>query len=109
MAIDCVTTAYGPAAHEALARAVAQAKGGDPLAPVTVVVPNHYVGLAARRALGRREHGGTRGIAAVAFHTAYSLAEHLGGAEMADQGRRGVSSTVIAAAVRAALRRGSAR
>ena len=109
MAIDCVTTAYGPAAHEALARAVAQAKGGDPLAPVTVVVPNHYVGLAARRALGRREHGGTRGIAAVAFHTAYSLAEHLGGAEMADQGRRGVSSTVIAAAVRAALRRDPGR
>ena len=105
MAIDRVTTAYGPAAHEALARAVAQAKGGDPLAPVTVVVPNHYVGLAARRALGRREHNGTRGVAAVAFHTAYSLAEHLGGAEMAAQGRRGVSNTVIAAAVRTALRR----
>ena len=105
MAIDCLTTAYGPAAHEALARAVAQAKGGDPLAPVTVVVPNHYVGLAARRALGRRDQNGTRGVAAVAFHTAYSLAEHLGGAEMADQGRRGVSNTVIAAAVRAALRR----
>ena len=105
MAIDCVTTAYGPPAHEALARAVARAKGGDPLAPVTVVVPNHYVGLAARRALGRREHDRSRGIAAVAFQTAYSLAEHLGGAEMADQGRRGVSNTVIAAGVRAALRR----
>ena len=105
MAIDCVTTAYGPAAHEALARAVAQAKGGDPLAPVTVVVPSHYVGLAARRALGRRSHNGTAGTAAVAFHTAYSLAEHLGGAEMADQGRRGVSNAVIAAAVRTALRR----
>ena len=105
MAIDCVTTAYGPPAQEALAQAVGRAKAGDPLAPVTVVVPNHYVGLAARRALGRRERNGTRGIAAVAFHTAYSLAEHLGGTEMADQGRRGVSSTVIAAAVRAALRR----
>ncbi len=105
MAIDCVTTAYGPPAQEALAEAVGRAKAGDPLAPVTVVVPNHYVGLAARRALGRRERNGTRGIAAVAFRTAYSLAEHLGGTEMADQGRRGVSSTVIAAAVRAALRR----
>ena len=80
-------------------------KRGDPLAPVTVVVPNHYVGLAARRALGRREHDHSRGTAAVAFQTAYSLAEHLGGAEMADQGRRGVSNTVIAAGVRAALRR----
>ncbi len=105
MVIDCVTTAYGPPAHEALARAVTQAKGGDPLAPVTVVVPNHYVALAARRALGRRERNGTRGVAAVAFHTAYSLAEHLGGTEMAAQGRQGVSNTVIAATVRAALRR----
>ena len=105
MALRCVTTAYGPPAHEALAEAVARAKGGDPLAPVTVVVPNHYVGLAARRALGRRERTGTRGIAAVAFHTAYNLAEHLGGAEMAARGRRGVTTTVIAAAVRTALRR----
>ena len=105
MAIECVTTAYGPPAHAALAAAVAQAKQGDPLAPVTVVVPNHYVGLAARRALGRREHGSQRGVAAVAFYTPYGLAERLGGAEVATEGRRGVSNAVIAAAVRAALRR----
>ena len=105
MVIDCVTTAHGPAAHEALARAVAEAKGDDPLAPVTVVVPNHYVGLAARRTLGRGARNGTQGVAAVAFHTAYSLAERLGGAEMAAEGRRGVTMTVIAAAVRTVLRR----
>lgn len=105
MTVDLVTTGYGPPAHEALATAVARAKGGDPLAPVTVVVPNHYVGLAARRALGRREHHGTRGVAAVAFHTAYDLAERLGGAAMAAEGRRGVTMTVIAAAVRTVLRR----
>ena len=105
MSIEVVTAPYGPPAHEALARAVEQAKAGDPLAPVTVVVPSNYVGLAARRALGRRRHNGTAGLAAVAFDTTYKLAEHLGGAEMAGQGRRGVSSAVIAAAVRAALRR----
>lgn len=105
MTVDLVATVYGPSAHEALATAVARAKGGDPLAPVTVVVPNHYVGLAARRALGRREHDGTRGVAAVAFHTAYDLAERLGGAAMAAEGRRGVTMTVIAAAVRTVLRR----
>ncbi|MYA85967.1 MAG: hypothetical protein F4Y12_10315, partial [Acidimicrobiaceae bacterium] len=105
MTVDLVTTGYGPPAHEALATAVARAKGDDPLAPVTVVVPNHYVGLAARRALGRRTHNGTRGTAAVAFHTAYDLAERLGGAEMAAEGRRGVTMTVIAAAVRTVLRR----
>ena len=104
MTVDLVTTDYGPPAHEALAEAVTRAKGGDPLAPVTVVVPNHYVGLATRRALGRRQHNGTGGIAAVAFHTAYDLAERLGGAEMAAQGRRGVTMTVIAAAVRTVLR-----
>ena len=105
MTVDQVTTGYGPPAHEALAEAVAQAKRGDPLAPVTVVVPNHYVGLAARRALGCREQDGTRGVAAVAFHTAYDLAERLGGAAMATEGRRGVTMTVIAAAVRTVLRR----
>ena len=105
MSIEVVTTAYGPAGHEALARAVGRAKADDPLAPVTVVVPNHYVGLAARRALGRQTGDGTRGVAAVAFHTAYSLAERLGGAQMAAAGRRGVPNTVIAAAVRTALRR----
>ncbi len=101
MSMELVTTGYGPPALAALAEAVAQAKGGDPLAPVTVVVPSHYVGLAARRALGRR----TQGMAAVAFHTAYSLAEHLGGGVMAAEGRRGVTSAVIAAAVRTALRK----
>ena len=105
MSIDLVTTGYGPPAHEALAEAVARAKGGDPLNPVTVVVPNHYVGLAARRALGRRRRNGTGGIAAVAFYTAYDLAERLGGAEMATEGRRGVTNAVIAAGVRTALRR----
>ncbi len=101
MSMELVTTGYGPPALAALAEAVAQAKGGDPLAPVTVVVPSHYVGLAARRALGRR----AQGMAAVSFHTAYSLAEHLGGGAMAAEGRRGVTSAVIAAAVRTALRK----
>ena len=35
MTFDCVTTAYGPPAHEALAQAVAKAKRDDPLALVT--------------------------------------------------------------------------
>ena len=37
----------------ALRAAVAAAKGGDPLAPVTVVVPSNHVGVTARRAAGR--------------------------------------------------------
>ena len=67
---------YGTAAVDALADAVARAKGGEPLRPVTVVVPSNYVGVAARRALARRH-----GVAAVAFVTLYRLAELLGWAD----------------------------
>ena len=39
---------------------VARAKAGEPLRPVTVVVPSNYAGVAARRALARR--GGVAGL-----------------------------------------------
>ena len=99
-----MTTAYGPPAHEALAEAVARAKQGDPLAPVTVIVPANTVGLAARRCLGRRGVGGRGGIVAVSFLTPYALAELIGSARTAKSRRRPVSKPVIAGAVRAALR-----
>ena len=43
--------AYGRPAAEALAAEIADAKGGDPLAPVTVVVPSNHVGVGTRRLL----------------------------------------------------------
>ena len=104
MSIEVVTAAYGPPAHAALAGAVERAKDGDPLAPVTVVVPANTVGLAARRCLGRRGVNGRGGIAAVSFLTPYALAELIGSARTADSRRRPVSKPVIAGAVRAALR-----
>ena len=94
-----VVTAYGPAAHDALAAAVEEAQADDRLAPVTVVVHSNYVGLGARRALARR-----RGIAAVAFVTPYRLAGMLGAAATAAGGRQPVSTPVIAAQVRSVLR-----
>ena len=108
MALNVVWTAYGRAAGEALARAIAHAKGGDPLAPVTVVVPSNHVGVGARRllasgALGSVASRGT-GIAAVTFLTVYRLAELLGARRLAATERRPVSTPVIAAALRAALR-----
>ena len=42
MGIELVTVAYGPDATAALRDAVAAAKAGDPLAPVTVVVPSSH-------------------------------------------------------------------
>ena len=105
---DLVPTAYGRPALEALARAVAAAKRGDPLAPVTVIVPANHVGVTARRALasgslGRLSDGGS-GVAAVTFLTVYRLAELLGAARLAAEGRRPVSTPVLAAALRRALR-----
>ncbi len=85
------------------------AKGGDPLAPVTVIVPSNYVGVATRRllasgSLGPLSDRGT-GVAAVSFVTVYRLAELLGSRRLAAGGRRPVSTPVIAAALRTALAR----
>jgi len=107
MPIELVPVPYGPDASRALHAAVAAAKAGDPLAPVTVVVPTNYVGVAARRllgsgALGRVTKGGD-GVAGVTFLTVYRLAELLGAPRLAAAHRRPVSTPVLAAAIRAVL------
>ena len=105
--VEVVPTPYGRPALRALQRAVAAAKQGDPLAPVTVVVPANHVGVAARRALAGGALGpvspGRRGVTSVTFLTVYRLAELLGAAPLAAEGRRPVSTPVVAAAVRRAL------
>jgi ATP-dependent helicase/nuclease subunit B len=102
-----VTTPYGRPALAALRDTVAAAKGGDPLAPVTVVVASNHVGVTARRLLAADVLGpvtpGRVGVAAVGFVTAYRLAELLGSAALAAGGRRPVSTPVVAAALRRAL------
>jgi ATP-dependent helicase/nuclease subunit B len=100
MAVHVHTVPYGAPALERLAALVDDAQRADRLAPVTVVVPTNYVGVATRRALARRG-----GLAGVSFLTAYRLAELLGAARLARDGRRPVSTPVLAAAVRQALRR----
>lgn len=98
MSITLRTTPYGPAAHTALADAIDRLKGDDRLCPVAVIVASNHVGIAARRALGRR-----RGVAAVTFLTPYRLAELLGASAVAGSGRRPISTPVLAGAVRAVL------
>lgn len=100
MTTDLVRTTYGPPALDALARVVGEAKHAEPLAPVTVVVPSNHVGVTARRALGRRG----RGVIGVTFLTPFRLAELLGAPALAAAGRRPVSTPVVAAALRRALR-----
>lgn len=93
---------------EALRATVVKAKAADPLSQVTVVVPSNHVGVATRRLLASGQLGPTSssgsGVAAVGFVTVYRLAELLGAAELAAQGRRPISTPVIAAGLRAALR-----
>ncbi len=107
MSIDARWVRYGGPAAEALRAAINAAKGGDPLTPVSVVVPSNYVGVASRRllasgALGPVSGRGT-GVAAVSFVTVYRLAELLGSRRLAASGRRPVSTPVLAAAMRTAL------
>jgi ATP-dependent helicase/nuclease subunit B len=98
---------YGPSAAIGLQAAISQAKGDEPLTPVTVIVPSNYVGVATRRLLGSGALGplcnSGIGIAAVSFLTVYRMAELLGASRLAGAGRRPVSTPVIAASLRAAL------
>lgn len=108
MSFDLVITEYGPPALRALAGAVRQAKADEPLTPVTVVVPSNHVGVTARRQLATDAAGpltsrGT-GTIGITFLTPYRLAELYGAARLAASGRRPVSTPVIAAALRTALR-----
>ncbi|MFV2039771.1 MAG: PD-(D/E)XK nuclease family protein, partial [Acidimicrobiales bacterium] len=100
-------TAYGRPALTALREAITTAKGADPLAPVTVVVPDNFVGVAARRGLARGHHGtvvpGRIGLAGANFVTIDRLAQLLAAPAMARDGRRPVNKPIIAAAVRRVL------
>jgi RecB family exonuclease len=106
--LTATTTAYGRPALEALARVVADAKTDDPLAPVTVVVPSNHVGVTARRMLASGAVGSVngrgRGMIGTTFLTPYRLAELLGAPALAAAGKRPVSTPVIGAALRQALR-----
>jgi ATP-dependent helicase/nuclease subunit B len=107
VALGIEATAYGRAASERLHAAVARAKAGEPLEPVTVVVPTNSVGVAARRLLASGELGPVtpsgRGVVGVTFLTVYRLAELLGAPRLAAAHRRPVSTPVVAAAIRREL------
>ena len=60
-----VWTRYGRAAYDDLRTVVAEAKAGDPLSPVTLLVPTDLCGVAARRELARGGVGHAKSIAAL--------------------------------------------
>ncbi len=118
--VRVVPVAFGMPARQALAALAAEAKSGDPLRPVTVVVPSNYTGLALRRAfaLGVTDEGdeapdGTAraaggGIAALDTLTFGALADRLAGPSLQAAGRRPHGAMVLTAAVREALRHDAA-
>ena len=100
MSIEVICTPYGPPATERLGEQIAAFKQGDPLAPVTVVVPTNIAGLAARRALGTKG----RGITAVNFLKLFDLAERLAGRKMAvELARKPLSDLEIGVVIRQVL------
>ena len=100
VSIKVVCTPYGPPATERLGEQITALKNGNPLAPVTVVVPTNIAGLATRRALGAQRQG----VAAVSFLKLFDLAERLAGQQMADEHqRRPLSEPIISATVRKVL------
>ena len=93
------TVPFGRAATDALADIIAAAKAGDPLAPVTVIVPGNLTGLALRRELGARPGG----IVNVRFMVLDRLCELLGAGTLAAQGRTPLDDGIRAALVRQVL------
>jgi ATP-dependent helicase/nuclease subunit B len=77
-------------ALDALAASIADAKGHDALATVTVAVPTNTCGVMTRRALGR-----AGGIAGVDMVTLNRLAELIAGPRLAAAGRSPMSTPVI--------------
>ena len=76
---------------------IAEVKGDDVLAPVTVVGPSRYANLSLRHDLG------LRGFANVRFIVMPVLSEMLGAATLAQAGRRPITAALEGVAVRAAL------
>ncbi len=91
------TTAYGAAALDRLRGVVSELKQHDPMAPVTVLLPNNTAGLTARRFLAAS--GG--GIAGLVLATLPRLAEQLAASSLAP--RRPATRPIVAASWRSAL------
>jgi ATP-dependent helicase/nuclease subunit B len=98
-----VLTAFGRPAREALEALVAEAKGDDPLRPVTVAVPSNYAGLSLRRHGARFGAGGAPGLVNVRFLALNRVAELLGAPFLAEPDRVPLTPEARLEAARVAL------
>ncbi|HWE69546.1 MAG TPA: PD-(D/E)XK nuclease family protein, partial [Acidimicrobiales bacterium] len=112
MGLDIQVVPFGREASRALRDAIALAQTGDPLAPVTVVVPRGITGLGVRRLLASGDLGpapstGRLGVANLRFTTLPRLAVDLTGSRRSDDGALPATETVVRAVARMTL--GAAR
>ena len=108
MTTKILRTRYGQPATAVLAGVIRDAKGGDPLTPVTVIVSDHSLGVTLRRRLAATSvmantTGGTTGLAAVDFVTLLDLARGISAGSPHIAARRAVSDAVVLAATRRLL------
>jgi ATP-dependent helicase/nuclease subunit B len=98
-----VLTSYGRPARAALESLVAEAKGADPLAPVTVAVPSSYAGLSLRRHDARFGPDHAAGLVNVRFLALNRVAELLGAPFLAEPDRVPLTPEARLEAARVAL------
>ncbi|HVB94574.1 MAG TPA: PD-(D/E)XK nuclease family protein [Acidimicrobiales bacterium] len=108
MGLDIRVVPFGREASRALRDEIAVAQGGDPLAPVTVVVPRGITGLGVRRLLASGDLGPAPstvrlGAANLRFTTLPRLAADLAGSSRADDGALPATETVVRAVARMTL------
>ena len=96
MTLQAVRLACGRGAHDWLLDRCHGVRDGDPLAPVTVLVPSHAAGLQLRRRLAADNYANIR------FLTLAGLAELLAAPALAAEGWRRLTDPVAEAAVRRA-------
>ena len=112
MGLDIRVVPFGREASRALRDEIALAQMGDPLAPVTVVVPRGITGLGVRRLLASGDLGpapstGRLGVANLRFTTLPRLAVDLAAFSPSDDGALPATETVVRAVARMTL--GAAR
>lgn len=95
---------YGRSALDVLRDVVAALKAGDPLAPLTVIVPNNIAGIVARRHLAHGLSDDSNGLAGIWFSTLRRLAELAAAPTLTAAGRKPAVSTVATAVLSEQLR-----
>lgn len=107
MTTRVIRTPYGRPAIDRLRSVVSEVKRDDPMAPVTVLVPNNLAGIVARRHLAHGLEDGRGAVAGLYVTTLPRLAEQLVAHRL--HPRRPATGPVVAAAWRAQLDRDAGR